>query len=141
MPEAEVIMRVHVANVTSTDQPLMLATFAASQPGVAQLRFRHRYNNAEVRATIVFESMAHFLSWRETEMAQFFDAFGQNIEIRSVRIVRPEELAKAGASDLSQIADDIAITYRNSGNESEGDADIDAVTVICGDGAQCKPSN
>ena len=58
-----------------------------------------------------------------------------------MRIVQPEELAKAGATDLSQIADDISIIYSNSDNESEGDADIDAVTVICGDGAQCEPSN
>lgn len=141
VPQADVIMSFHIGAVAPTAEPLMLATFAAAQPGVAQLRYRSRDDGAEVRGTVVFSSMDEFLAWRETEMTRFFSAFGQNIEIRSVRIVQPEELAKAGATDLSQIADDISIIYSNSDNESEGDADIDAVTVICGDGAQCEPSN
>ncbi|WP_334061063.1 hypothetical protein [Limimaricola cinnabarinus] len=97
---------------------------------------------SRVEGALVFQDFGTFSLWREDRMEGFFQPVGGMNDLdMSLRIFRPDLLAQSNVPGMDPIGD-VAVSYRNTGNESAGDADIDAVTVICpGDQADCKPSN
>jgi len=97
---------------------------------------------SRVEGALVFQEFEAFSLWREDRMEGFFQPVGgmNDLDV-SLRIFRPDLLAQSDVPGREPIGD-VSVSYRNTGNESAGDADIDAVTVICpGDQADCKPSN
>ncbi|PHP28654.1 hypothetical protein [Limimaricola cinnabarinus] len=95
-----------------------------------------------IEGALVFQEFKTFSVWREDRMESFFQPIGgvNDLEM-TLRIFRPELLAQSDVHGLGSISD-VSVSYRNTGNDSAGDADIDAVTVICpGEQADCKPSN
>ncbi|WP_370159307.1 hypothetical protein [Limimaricola soesokkakensis] len=97
---------------------------------------------SRVEGALVFQEFEAFSLWREDKMESFFQPVGGVSDLKmSLRIFRPDLLAQSNVPGMDPIGD-VAVSYSNTGNESAGDADIDAVTVICpGDQADCKPSN
>lgn len=97
---------------------------------------------SRVEGALVFQEFEAFSLWREDKMESFFQPVGGVSDLKmSLRIFRPELLAQSNVPGMDPI-DDVSVSYRNTGNDSAGDADIDAVTVICpGEQADCKPSN
>ncbi|WP_338243775.1 hypothetical protein [Aurantiacibacter hainanensis] len=138
--EAAILMRFEMQNTTLSSGMLSAATQSATQPNVARLGLEDG-ETGEVSGLLVFATIDEFAAWRESSMDSFFGNFGEDASFRSVRIIRPANAELSGRSGLSQLADEIRISYQNAENEAAGDADIDAVTVICGDGAECTPSN
>lgn len=134
---AAVVLHYSVTGVQS-DSLLARATAIAAEPHVARVRMAGEGKSS--KGVLVFASLEDYASWRERRMAGFFNGFGPGATVESVRILRPDQIEKSQAMDLLGIGD-VNIQYRNADNEAEGDADIDAVTVICADGAECEPSN
>ncbi|MCZ4260608.1 hypothetical protein O4G76_07105 [Limimaricola sp. G21655-S1] len=97
---------------------------------------------SRVEGALMFQEFEAFSLWRKDKMESFFQPVGGVNDLdMSLRIFRPELLAQSNVPGMDPIGD-VAVSYRNTGNDSAGDADIDAVTVICpGDQADCKPSN
>lgn len=97
---------------------------------------------SRVEGALVFQDFETFSLWREDRMEGFFQPVGGMNDLdMSLRVFRPELLAQSKVPGMEPIGD-VSVSYRNTGNDSAGDADIDAVTVICpGDQADCKPSN
>ena len=95
-----------------------------------------------IEGALVFQEFEAFSLWREDRMESFFQPVGgmEDLEM-TLHIFRPELLAQSDVHGTGALSD-VSVSYRNTGNDSAGDADIDAVTVICpGDQADCKPSN
>lgn len=95
-----------------------------------------------VEGALVFQEFEAFSLWREDRMESFFQPVGGMNDLEmSLRIFRPELLAQSAVPGMDSIGD-VSVSYHNTGNDSAGDADIDAVTVICPDDqADCNPSN
>ena len=117
----------------------------AAQPYVAEVGTSERRGEdgedttANLRGKLVFESEATYEAWVSGDMDDLFAPLGGVSEVARLDISRPEASA---SSSVGAVSRDMSITYQNTGNDAEGDADIDAVTVICpGDYADCKPSN
>ena len=93
--------------------------------------------------SLVFEDLATFTEWRETEMGAFFEPLGgPDVVETSLRVTRADLLRATDPLAATDAMGSVSIEYSSSGNEATGDADVDAVTVICpGDDADCKPSN
>lgn len=88
--------------------------------------------------TLVFQDLDRFLDWRGRDMAAFFEPLGGLDAVsRTVRVDRPGLLARTQGGT----AHGARIAYVNRDNDAAGDADIDAVTVLCSGDADCKPSN
>lgn len=136
----EAVVQFEARSGSSDEAIVPVITQAASQPHVAKLTLSQS-DRTRVSGTLLFETMEGFETWRSSDMQPFFDQFGEEFSVTSLRVRLPRELARASDNGLASIADDINIAYRNTGNDADGDADIDAVTVICGDGADCTPSN
>lgn len=115
----------------------------AQEPSLSRLEISNlTAETSRVVGALVFDEIEAFSVWRKEKMESFFQPIGEMTELdTTLRIFRPELLAQSDVQGLSSLRD-VSITYRNSDNDSAGDADIDAVTVICpGDQADCKPSN
>lgn len=126
----------------SNIQPRTIAARAAAiaqEPYVGRIRFSRR-EEGSASGVLLFDDINSFTGWRDGTMEGFFDALGPEATVQSVRIMRPEQLRASGGDELLGLGD-VKIQYSNAGNEADGDADIDAVTVICGEGANCEPSN
>ncbi|SDY92553.1 hypothetical protein [Citreimonas salinaria] len=99
-------------------------------------------NRYDLDGALVFSKLASFTQWHEKHMDNYFAPVGGLDAVEtSFHVARPDllELKDLGAEHGLE---DVSISYSNSGNDAAGDADIDAVTVICpGDHADCKPSN
>ena len=93
--------------------------------------------------SLVFEDFDAFTEWRETEMGAFFEPLGgPEVVETSLRVTRADLLRASDPLAATDAMGSVSIEYSSSGNEATGDADVDAVTVICpGDDADCKPSN
>jgi hypothetical protein len=96
----------------------------------------------DLDGALVFPAVEAFETWRDDRMQDYFAPVGGLSRLAtSMRVFRPGLVAQA-ESGMGSGLEDVSITYRNTGNDSAGDSDIDAVTVICpGDHADCKPSN
>ncbi|CUH40195.1 hypothetical protein JSE7799_02925 [Jannaschia seosinensis] len=96
-----------------------------------------------LEGALVFEGLESFSLWREDGMQSFFEQLGGVGSLdTTLRIFRPNLMAKGYLDGTGNALEEVSVNYRNSGNDSAGDADIDAVTVVCpGDHADCKPSN
>ena len=88
---------------------------------------------------LVFEGLETFANWRETQRDSFFAPLDAGrIETR-LTLFRPGLLRRG---DPQAEAGSVSVRYVNSDNDAAGDADMDAVTVVCpGDDAECSPSN
>ncbi|MEP0316306.1 hypothetical protein [Hyphomonas sp.] len=97
---------------------------------------------SRVEGALVFQDFETFSLWREDRMEGFFQPVGGMSDLNmSLRVFRPELLAQSNVPGMEPIGD-VSVSYRNTDNDAAGDADIDAVTVICpGEQADCKPSN
>lgn len=134
---AGVVLQFKAADVQQGNLPVRAAALAV-EPYVRRVRFSGE-EDGKASGVLLFDDVERFSRWRETEMAGFFALLGPGATIQSVKISRSDGLSGPDG-DLLGIGD-VSIQYRNAENEAEGDADIDAVTVICGDGAECEPSN
>ncbi|SFP47660.1 hypothetical protein [Tranquillimonas alkanivorans] len=96
-----------------------------------------------VEGALVFDGLDAFSTWRESEMEPFFQPVGGTSGLdTTLRIFRADLVAAGNPDGAGGALGDVSVTYHNSDNDSAGDADIDAVTVVCpGDHADCKPSN
>lgn len=120
--------------------PMLRASMRAAYSGrVRSLRFDRE--GPQLTGILAFESIQEFEEWGASGFEEFIAPFGPDASLRSLRFVRPNHSVIGDNDALAALAERIQVSYRNTGNEAEGDADIDAVTVICGDGATCKPSN
>ncbi|PRY94477.1 hypothetical protein BCF33_0067 [Hasllibacter halocynthiae] len=136
----DLVMVVRFAADEAVDiSPEAFATLAG-RPFVAQLDL----SAAEgPRGTLVFRSVGAFENWRRDERGEFYETFGgaDAVEEESLAF-RPDLLAISDPEELLAGLKTLSIAYVNTGNDSKGDADIDAVTVVCpGLGAECSPSN
>lgn len=120
----------------SAAAPLEQAVRAAKSVHVARLSV----GDDDFSGLMVFQTEDEFVAWRNGPMLEIAGQVGGGATITSARLVFPGRLP-GSSGELAKLAGDVSITYKNADNESEGDADIDAVTVICGDGADCQPSN
>jgi hypothetical protein len=117
----------------------------ANEPQLARLVLRDPPNEpASVHGTLLFSDVAELAAWRQSRMADFLAPMGGADELRTtIRIVNRDLLNAYGLGNPDSALENLSITYTNTGNDaSGGDADIDAVTVVCpGDFADCSPSN
>lgn len=96
-----------------------------------------------VSGALVFPGVDAFTAWHDGDGSGFFDPLGESASIEQTLRVSREDLMRhlEDAGGLGSL-DELSIEYANTDNDAAGDADIDAVTVICaGDDADCKPSN
>ncbi|XBQ16624.1 MAG: hypothetical protein ABL308_01825 [Oceanicaulis sp.] len=116
----------------------------AETPQLARLKLRERPDApTAVDGLLIFEDVSALTAWRQTRMDSFFEPMGGAgaIEMK-IRLVDKALLEQYGLGGPDTPIENVSITYENTGNEADGDADIDAVTVICpGDFAECDPSN
>jgi hypothetical protein len=96
-----------------------------------------------VTGTRVFEDVAAFSNWRSDDMEEYFGPIGGAAGVAmDVTVFRPEALRRSDPDSFLGGLEGLSIHYANTGNHAAGDADIDAVTVICtGGDARCAPSN
>lgn len=116
-----------------------------SGQGNAQSQTGGQGTNSAARQTVnlkgklVCETEDAYAAWAENDLVTTFAPLGGIASVARLDISRPEANA---SSRMGGGSGDTSITYQNTGNDATGDADIDAVTVICpGDYADCKPSN
>jgi hypothetical protein len=116
---------------------------AAGAPLVRLVVNDHPGEGTSVNGMLVFTDIAGLTAWRGSEMEDFFAPLGgMDMVETTIRIVDRGRLAEYGLGTSDTPLENLTITYVNEGNESDGDADIDAVTVVCpGDFADCSPSN
>ncbi|EKE43275.1 hypothetical protein OCGS_2612 [Oceaniovalibus guishaninsula JLT2003] len=92
---------------------------------------------------LVFQDPADYATWLQEEADTFFGPVGglEAVNLNAL-VFRPDLLSISDPEALLAGLENLSIRYVNMGNRSDGDADIDAVTVVCtGRGADCKPSN
>jgi hypothetical protein len=144
-PDAPVVVFEFTATDVAAEGDLIASVLEmAAAPQVSRLVASDpSADAARVEGALVFDGLDAFSRWRETEMDAFLQPVGGMAGLETtVRVFRAGLLAKGYPREAGGGLGDVSITYRNSGNKAAGDADIDAVTVICpGDDADCKPSN
>lgn len=128
------------ADLQQRESPVSFASRLAMQPDVARVMLRER-DQTRMSAVLVFNDRADFLTWQETQSGRFWTELGNSAKIRSVTVSDRRLLDMAGLGRAGMLPENVSVTYENTGETADGDADIDAVTVICSDGAICEPSN
>lgn len=116
----------------------------AEAPQLARLVVRDPPDEpANVNGTLLFADVAALVAWRQTQMEDFLTPMGGADEVETtIRLVNRELLDAYGLGRSDMGLENLSVTYTNADNASDGDADIDAVTVVCpGDFADCSPSN
>lgn len=139
-----IVFEVSVPRAVADGSLLAVILDMAEAPQLSRVQVSDLFADASgVDATLVFEGLETFSLWRENEMEPFLRPLGGMAGANvTLRIFRSDLLATGHPQQTAAGLGDVSVTYRNSGNDSAGDADIDAVTVICpGDDADCKPSN
>lgn len=127
---------------TTGGDPLATAAELARDPRAARVALRRDAGEA-ITGRLVFEDVAALEAFRADGMADYFAPVGgmDSVEVEMTAF-RPALLRRSDAEALLDGLDSLSITYSNDGNRAAGDADIDAVTVICtGGDADCTPSN
>lgn len=96
-----------------------------------------------VSGALVFEGVDAFRAWNDGEGSGFFDPLGEGASVeRTLKVWRDDLVGYLADQGGLGSLDGLSIEYTNTDNDAAGDADIDAVTVVCsGTDADCKPSN
>lgn len=116
----------------------------ADEPHLARLVLRDPPGEpVSVEGTLLFGDVDALVTWRRTRMADFLQPMGGARAIETtIRVVNRDLLGEYGLGNRASNLENLQVTYTNTGNTADGDADIDAVTVVCpGDFANCSPSN
>lgn len=138
-----VVLDFDARGIRSGEEVLPELLGLAESPQLAELTLSPG-DEPSASGSLVFEGLDAFETWRDEDAQAFFDAFGDGATIeRTVRIRRGALAALAGRDGSVGLGglERVSIDYSTEDNEATGDADIDAVTVLCGEGADCEPSN
>ncbi|MCJ7421753.1 hypothetical protein [Sphingomicrobium astaxanthinifaciens] len=138
-PAPALVVRL-TADAPAVERPLLVAQRLARDPRVARATFDNE-DGALLALVLVFPDRADFSRWMNGGRPALLDGLGEGARIRSITLTDPALVRRAGLDPRGLPAGNVSVTYANSGRTVEGDADIDAVTVLCTDGALCKPSN
>jgi hypothetical protein len=132
------------AETGAFDDPLALLDTLSRYSSVAHVVVDHGRDGAQasdVSVALVFPDREEFSRWYGVEAPDFLERLGNEATIWQTSWKDKALLETAGMNDLATMAEHFSVVYENSGSTEDGDADIDAVTTICADGAICKPSN
>ncbi|WP_156032403.1 hypothetical protein [Parvularcula oceani] len=116
----------------------------ADAPQLSRLVLRDQPDApATVEGALIFADIAALAEWRDRRMQDFFEPMGGPDAMQTtIRVVNRDLMARYGLGSADMPLEEVSITYANEGNDAGGDADIDAITVICpGDFSDCDPSN
>ena len=94
-----------------------------------------------VSGMLVFEGIDAYEDWRSDGMHDFFDVLGESATVASTLRITRSDLLRASEPLAGGELGNVTVNYVNEGNTSEKDADLDAVTVICTEDANCSPTN
>ena len=136
------VMVIDFKGGADADQDMMTAAASIAQDArIAEVTLAPEAG--KISGTIVLEDPNAFADLQDGGFDTLFAPLGgaESVEMQMTAF-RPALLRMADPEALMEGMGELTIEYTNTGNDSEGDADIDAVTVICtGPDAKCTPSN
>ena len=140
MPARPTVVMTFTVEDAQAEDLVSTATDLARAPFVAQLVVSPQESAAS--GTLVFRSPQRFSDWRSNRMETFFGRFGEAASIETTLRMFRADLLRTSDPRAGANVGGVSIAYSNADNDAAGDADIDAVTVVCpGDDAECSPSN
>ena len=120
---------------------MAVALKMAQEPFVARIDVPSG-SEGSLMGTLVFDDPEAFTAFREGGMNAFFEPLGDPSTVQMDLTVFRPDLVREGDPSASGGLGGFSVNYSNDDNRSAGDADIDAVTVVCpGENAECSPSN
>ena len=114
----------------------------AASEHLARLRTPPEGSDEQLRGALVFRGIEAARAWIEGEMADWRAPVGEAEIDMGLELYREDLLRMSDVETVLAGLEELDIEYTNTGNDAEGDSDIDAVTVVCtGDDPDCEPSN
>lgn len=100
--------------------PVSATLEMAEEPRVSRLEVSDISSGAaRVEGALVFEGLESFSLWRESELERFLQPIGgEAVSDTTLRIFRPELVAKGAQPNSGSPLGDVSISYRNSENDS-----------------------
>ena len=140
-PAAPTVVLTFTAEDVQGDDFMAQAADTARAPYVAQITVSSEAQGA-ASGVLVFETLGRFSDWRDDGMSEFFEPFGGAASVETTLRAFRADLLQASDPRSAVGSEDMTVEYTNTDNDAAGDAEIDAVTVVCpGDDAECSPSN